>query len=315
MEELRSFKTPLIISASVHLLFALFLLIDWGVKEQTKTVEIPHVKASLVTQDPFQQQKQKDLAEKRKKWEAERKRKADLERKRVATEKKKVADKKRKEADKKKKLAEKKRKEEAKKKAAAEKKKQEALALKKKEEARKKKEAEQKRLAEEKKKAEKLKAKQEEERLAKEELARLEKERERKEQEDKERQELEALERELAELEKEEAARKAYDRNQESKNKPLDQVVAIVKESVEANWSIPLGVSSDDIVFIKFFFLPDGDVRDVKVVKSSGNTALDRSVDKAAWSIGNIPEIRDLAKADLEKLNTKYVFTFVPPEK
>ena len=297
MEELRSFKTPLIISASVHLLFALFLLIDWGVKEHTKTVEIPHVKASLVTQDPFQQQKQKDLAEKRKKWEAERKRKADLERKRVVAEKKKIADKKRKEEDKKKKLAEKKRKEEAKKKAAAEKKKQEALALKKKEEARKKKEAEQKRLAEEKKKAEKLKAKKEEE-----ELARQEAELAKQEQEAQERRELEALEKELAELERQETAKKQASARQEEMNNLFLQVIAIIQESVQDNWELPPGYDSQWNVVLRLHFQPDGDLRKVETVRSSGNSAFDRSAEQAAWRMGTIPEIRDLDDITFRKM-------------
>ncbi|GLQ31243.1 cell envelope integrity protein TolA [Litoribrevibacter albus] len=323
MDELKSFKQPLLISLAVHFAFALFLLVDWGFEqEQTKKVELPHVVASLVTDDPFKQQKQKDIAEKRKKWEAERKRKAEQERKRVAAEKKRVADQKQKEAEKKRKLAEQKRKEEAKRKAAEEKKKQEALALKKKEEARKKQEAEQKRLAEEKKKAEQIKAKQEAERLAKEELAKQEaelakqeEERKRKEQEEKELKELEALEKELAELEKEKASKKQSEVNQKSNNKPLDQVVAIIKQSVISNWTIPPGSESEQVIWVWLFFLPDGDLRDVKVVKSSGNVALDRSVEKAAWSMGNIPEIRDLTTDNFNKLNKGYVFNFVPQSK
>lgn len=307
MEELKSFKKPLLISLAVHLAFVLFLLVDWGFEhDQTKVVEVPHVKASLVSEDPFKQQKQKDLAEKRKKWEAERKRQAELERKRVAAEKKRIADQKQKDAEKKRKLAEQKRKEAAKRKAAEEKKKQEALALKKKEEARKKKEAEQKRLAEEKKKAEQLKAKQEAERIAKAELekqeaelARQEEERKRKAQEQKE---LEALEKELAELEKQKTAKSEASARHKEMNNLFMQVIAIIQESVQANWELPPGYDSEWNVVLRLYFQPDGDLRKVETVRSSGNSAFDRSAEQAAWRMGTIPEIRDLDEATFEKI-------------
>lgn len=307
MEEFKSFKKPLLISIAVHIAFALFLLVDWGFEhDRTKAIEVPHVKASLVTDDPFKQQKQKDIADKRKKWEAQRKRQAEQERKRVEAEKKRIADKKQKEAEKKRKLAEQKRKEAAKRKAAQEKKKQEALALKKKEEARKKKEAEQKRLAEEKKKAEQLKAKQQAERIAKEELAKQEAElakqedeRKRKEQEQKE---LEALEKELAELEKQKAAKQEASAKQLEMNDLFMQVIAIIQESVQANWELPPGYDSEWNVVLRLHFQPDGDLRKVETVRSSGNSAFDRSAEQAAWRMGTIPEIRDLDESTFNKL-------------
>ncbi|GAA3939676.1 cell envelope integrity protein TolA [Litoribacillus peritrichatus] len=308
MNALKTLKTPLLISGALHVLFALLLLINWGSeKTEKEQVVVPqHVKASVVTDDPLKYKKQQNMAEKRKQWEAERKRKADQERKRALAEKKKIEDKKRKEAERKKKLADQKRKDAAKKKAAEEKKKQEALALKKKEQAQKKKEAEDKRLAEEKKKADELKRKQEEERKAKEELrkqeeelARLELERKEKEQEEQELKELELLEQELAELERQASERK---KNQESQNNMIIQISAIIKESVNANWELPPGYDSQWNVVLRLYFQPDGDLRKVETVRSSGNVGFDRSAEQAAWRMGTIPEIRDLDEATFKKI-------------
>ncbi len=309
MSALTTLKKPLLISGAVHLAFALLLLVNWGSNHIEKEhVVVPHIKASVVSEDPNKQKKQQQMSEKRKQWEIDRKRKADKERKRVQAEKKKIADKKRKA--------------EAKRKAAEKKKKDEALALKRKEESKKKKEAERKRLEEEKKKAEKekaekikadkLKAEQEKEELAKqeEELKRLEEEQAKKEKEAEDRRELELLEKELAELEQLNAQNA---KDKESSNKALDQVIAIIQQSVESNWKVPPGSDTDSVTVIRFHFQPDGDLRKVQTIVSSGNIALDRSVEQAAWRMGLVPEISDLKPNELTKLNKSYVFKFIPP--
>jgi len=133
-------------------------------------------------------------------------------------------------------------------------------------------------------------------------LARQEAELAKQEQEAQERRELEALEKELAELERQETAKKQASARQEEMNNLFLQVIAIIQESVQDNWELPPGYDSQWNVVLRLHFQPDGDLRKVETVRSSGNSAFDRSAEQAAWRMGTIPEIRDLDDITFRKM-------------
>jgi colicin import membrane protein len=321
MQDFDSYKFPVLVSLAIHLVIVLALFVNWGFSgEEKQVVVVPqHIVAKVVTQDPFAHQKKKALEDQRKKWNEERKRKADLERKKVADEKKRIAEKKRK--------AEAKRKAElAKKKAAEQKKKDDALALKRKKEAEKKKQdaaKKAKELAAKKeaeKKAKELAAKKEQKRkqelaeLA--ELERLEAEQKKQEQlarEQKELEEIEALERQLAELEAQQRASEQQSQSRQQQDNEISRILAIIKEAVQQNWELPPGHDASLSVTLRLYFQPDGDLRRVETSKSSGDIAMDRSAEQAAWRMGSIYEIRDLDAATFQRIQ-KLNIEFSPEE-
>lgn len=178
--------------------------------------------------------------------------------KREEQRKKKEAERKKREARKK----EEKRKAELKKKRELEKKKQ--LALKKKKEA----EAKKKKLAEEQKRKEELR-KQQEEKERKQRIAEMQ-------------QQMEAeLARQEAEL-KLQAKRVAQ-------QKEVDRYRALIKQSISNKWRVPLSAKKGQECILKLRLIPSGEVISVEIVKSSGDTVYDRSVEAAVIKASPLP--------------------------
>ena len=143
--------------------------------------------------------------------------------------------------------------------------------------------AEKKRLAElEKKKKQQQAAekKREEEEVR---LTRLEQERKVKEKQ-------EALQAEIARQEAEfqkqqevdRQARQAESRRQASLSE-INKYRSLIKEEVTRHWNIPATAHDDLLCEVKVRLIPSGDVVDVKIIKSSGDAAFDRSVEKAVY--------------------------------
>ena len=185
-------------------------------------------------------------------------------------------------------VEEKKRKEQA----AAEKKRLAELEKKRKEkEAAEKKRKEQ--LAEEKKRQEaERKRKEEAERKRKEEEARLAK----LEQERKEKERQEALQAEIARQEAElkqqqEAARLAReaDARRRAQQSEIAKYTSLIKQEITRHWNIPATTSPDLVCEVKVRLIPNGDVVDVQIIKSSGDPAFDNSVEKAVYRAAPLP--------------------------
>lgn len=151
---------------------------------------------------------------------------------------------------------EKKRKAELKKKRELEKKKK--LALKKKAEAKKKK------LAEEKKRKEELQKKQEEQERQ---------------------QRIAELQKQMAE---EEAERKKQAKRA-AQQKEVDRYRALIKQAISNKWRVPFSARKGQECILKLRLIPSGEVVRVEVVKSSGDTEYDLSVEKAVYSAMPLP--------------------------
>ncbi len=159
-------------------------------------------------------------------------------------------------------------------------------------ELKKKKEAEQRRLAELKKKKEAEQRRLREEERRKEEAARLaalkreqeELERRRKEAEARKRREAElALQRQLVEEERRRA------------DAIVSQYVEIIKQKVMRNWLRPSDSRSGLSCEVRVRLIPGGEVVEVQIVRSSGDSAFDASVEKAVLKSSPLPLPEDPA--------------------
>ncbi len=166
-------------------------------------------------------------------------------------------------------LKEQRRKEEAKKQRAAEVKKRKQQQA-----------AEKKRLAEleAKRKQEAEHKRKEQERLAKQEQERKAKEKQDALQAEITRQEA-ALEKQL---EADRQARQAEARRQASLSE-INKYRRLIKEEVTRHWNIPATANDDLLCEVKVRLIPSGDVVEVQIIKSSGDAAFDRSVEKAVY--------------------------------
>lgn len=177
------------------------------------------------------------------------------------------------------------------------------------EEARKKAEAEKKRQAElkriEEEKAEaarKQKQLEEEKRRKAEEAKRKKEEAERKAAEEKKRKEAEKRRQaEEAKRRKEEADRllqeslAAEEREREERRVSgvVNQHMGMIRQRIKRNWNEPANATKGMQCTLRVSLLPDGDVRSVKVVKSSGNPVFDRSAESAVYKAAPWPQPSD----------------------
>jgi len=268
VRRLRARKTPgrfraLILAIAVHLVVVAIAVIAfrWP-SEPSPGADV--VKAVVVddTEELKKQEAKKKAEAKRKKAEAKRKkeeqrRKAEAERKRKEAEKKRLAEQKAKEE------AEQKREEEEQRKV------------------------EEQRLEEERRRLE-----EEKQRLA-EEQQRIEEERRKREEEERQRQEAErqlAESLEAEERDRKEAARKARALTVAEKYKLL------IRQKVSRNWARPPGAQTGLQCTVRVRLVPNGDVLQVTVAKTSGDERFDRSVENAVYKASPLPlpEDRDL---------------------
>lgn len=268
-QQIRNNPRAAVLAVIAHVVFITVLLVsfnftddDAGKKGSKREVRPESIRAEAIDEKQIKAElKRRRDAEQRQQQkikEQQRKKEAQLREKKRRAEKKKqqAAEKKRKAAEKKRRLAEKKRKQ----KEAAEKKRKAEL---------KKKREQEKRLAEEKKRKEaERKRIEEEERKHQEELARQEAEM---------RQKLEADRRRRA------AAQQAA--NQREINKYL----GLIKNAVTRRWTLPSSDVSGLSCEVKVRIIPNGEVIDVQIIKSSGNLAFDRSVEKAVYRAAPLP--------------------------
>ncbi|MAK92485.1 MAG: protein TolA [Oleibacter sp.] len=119
-----------------------------------------------------------------------------------------------------------------------------------------------------------------------------------KERAQQEQQLLEQLAKEQAAEERraQEQARKAAEeaaRQAELAEAMTADATTAIRSKVESVWQYPPAVRPDQTVTVRIVLVPTGQVMDVKVVKSSGNAALDRSVEQAVLKASPLPVPKD----------------------
>jgi colicin import membrane protein len=274
------------------LLAVLIFSLDWApsVKPTTASKQAPvqavvvdaaKLDAEVERQKQLETQQQREAQEKLKRIEeqtkaAEQKRRqeeqraAELKRQREEQVRKQAEEKRKTEAAARQKAeAEKQRQEEAKRKAEAEKQRQE--------EAKRKAEAEKQRQEEARRQAEAEKKRQEE--------ARRKAEAERKLQEEAARK---AAEQEMQARLAAEQARMATQR-QSAMQRMIDEYALYIQEKVQRSWIRPPNSGSGLSCTVEVRLIPSGEVINAQIVRSSGDTAFDRSVEAAVFKASPLP--------------------------
>ncbi len=269
-QQIRNNPRAAVLAVLAHVVFIAILVLSFTFSsdktDSAKGPELEVIKAKAVDEKQINAQiKRLRDAKTRKqqiKEQAYRQKQARLrEKKRLAEKKKRLAAEKK--AEKRKRLAEEKRRQMAlkrKQKEAAEKKRQAQLKLEK---------QRQKRLAEEKKRRQ-----AEQKRI---------KEYERKRQEELVRQEAEMKQKLAAERRRREAAR------QQGRQREISRYLGLIKNAVTRHWTLPAQEVKGLRCEVKVRIIPNGEVIDVQIIKSSGNLAFDRSVETAVYRAAPLP--------------------------
>jgi TonB family protein len=79
-------------------------------------------------------------------------------------------------------------------------------------------------------------------------------------------------------------------------------------------WSRPPSARNGMEVLLALQLIPTGEVVSVTVVKSSGNTAFDRSAVNAVQKAEQFPELKDLPPREFEKTFRRFRLLFRPED-
>ncbi|MEW4983123.1 MAG: cell envelope integrity protein TolA [Cycloclasticus sp.] len=266
-------KHPLavVLSVTFHLLLVAFFVfgIDFTDDEIHSKPPVNIVKATVIDESKIKAAAEELKKLEKKKKLQDKKRVDDLRKKRLAEEKK-IADLKKKKASQEKKLAQQKADEAAR---QAKLKKQKSLAKKKKAEA-----AKKKKLAQ---------AKELKQRLAREKAEKIKAAAEAKAAQ--EQAEREQAEREQAEREQDLREQAALEEQQMRAQVAVASYTDLIRQKVERNWIQPPGDIMGLNCVVRVRLIPGGDVIDAQVIKSSGNTFFDRSVERATRKAAPLP--------------------------
>lgn len=286
MGVLRKRPRAFVYAVLVHLLLLAVLVfsLDWApsikpsasskpAPVQAVVVDAAKLDAEVQRQKQQEQQKERAAQEKLKRMEDEARA---AEQKRVQEEKR-VADLKHQQEQRK--QAEEKRKTEAAaaQKTEAEKKRKAEAEKQRREEQQRKAEAEKKRQAEQRRKAEAEKKRQEEEQR------KAEAEKQRRENEARKAAEAEMQARLAAEQERLATQRRS------AMQRMIDEYVLYIQEKVQRSWIRPPSSGGELSCTVEVRLIPSGEVIDAQIVRSSGNTAFDRSVEAAVFKASPLP--------------------------
>ena len=89
---------------------------------------------------------------------------------------------------------------------------------------------------------------------------------------------------------------------------------ALIQQTVVNYWSRPPSARNGMEVLLALQLIPTGEVVSVSVVKSSGNTAFDRSAVNAVQKAEQFPELKDLPPREFEKTFRRFRLLFRPED-
>ena len=89
---------------------------------------------------------------------------------------------------------------------------------------------------------------------------------------------------------------------------------ALIQQSVVSYWSRPPSARNGMEVLLALQLIPTGEVVSVIVVKSSGNTAFDRSAINAVQKAEQFPELKNLPPREFEKTFRRFRLLFRPED-
>lgn len=283
-----SYSIPIVLAVGLHLTIVIagIVAIDFGDDEQKKPKRPPIVNATVIdvsqtiigkreAEEKAANQRAAAIAEQKKK-EAEQNRRKEAQRRALEEKQKQLA------------VA----KQQAQEKAEAQKK--EAEQKREAERQRVAKETERKRLAEEAEKK-RLAEQQAKDKQRKEELARkveaerqAEEERKRQEEARKLTEERKKAEEAAAQAAAEEAKRQAAEAQM------VQSISGLINDRVTANWNRPPSARNGMKTYLRIYFLPNGEVRNVDVTRSSGDALFDQKAVDAVYKVRKIDELAEI---------------------
>lgn len=168
-------------------------------------------------------------------------------------------------------------------------------------------------------KAQKEKEQREREAKAKAERERQEAERKKREQQAAERRRQEELQAEQKRIERQQQLEKALNEEAEFFEAQQAQEVAqsyvnVIAQRIENNWSRPPSARSGMQCVLEIQLVPTGQVVDVAVVESSGNSAFDRSAVQAVKRIDRFEEVQDMPSQVFERHFRQLRLEFKPED-
>ena len=89
---------------------------------------------------------------------------------------------------------------------------------------------------------------------------------------------------------------------------------ALIQQTVINYWSRPPSARNGMEVLLSIQLIPTGEVVSVSLLKSSGNTAFDRSAINAVEKAGSFPELQQLPNREFEKTFRRFRLLFRPED-
>ena len=89
---------------------------------------------------------------------------------------------------------------------------------------------------------------------------------------------------------------------------------ALIQQTVVNYWSRPPSARNGMEALLQIQLIPTGEVVSVSVLKSSGNTAFDRSAINAVEKAGAFPELQNLPSGEFEKTFRRFRLLFRPED-
>ena len=89
---------------------------------------------------------------------------------------------------------------------------------------------------------------------------------------------------------------------------------ALIQRTVVNYWSRPPSARNGMEALLAIQLIPTGEVVSVSVLKSSGNTAFDRSAINAVEKAGSFPELQSLPTREFEKTFRRFRLLFRPED-
>lgn len=126
------------------------------------------------------------------------------------------------------------------------------------------------------------------------------------------RQEPRITSKELADLARAELASASAAENQAAEMSA--SFVALIQSTVVNYWSRPPSARNGMETELAIQLIPTGEVVNVTVIRSSGNTAFDRSAVNAVQKAGEFPELKQLPSAEFERTFRRFTMIFKPED-
>ena len=90
-------------------------------------------------------------------------------------------------------------------------------------------------------------------------------------------------------LNNEEERAQQAEKDEEAVANYVGQITALI----QSVWRFPPSAKHEEVVLLRIYMVPTGEVTEVQVVESSGNIALDRSAEQAVWKVAKFPVPKD----------------------